>query len=56
MRSRVVHFGARPYVEGHKGGYFKRTGTKTWVSTGGAKSGTALAALQAWKFLQEIQS
>ncbi len=46
--------GARPYVEGHKAGYFARVGPKVWVSNGGAKNGTVLAASQALKFLKEV--
>jgi glycine/D-amino acid oxidase-like deaminating enzyme len=46
--------GQRPSVAGHGGGYFKRTHKHTWVSTGGAKNGTVLAALQAYLFVKEI--
>lgn len=52
----TVTEGARPYVEGHKQGFFKRISPKTWVSTGGAKNGTVLAAWQAKRFLDEVQS
>ncbi len=48
--------GARPYVEGHKGGYFQRVDKNTWVSTGGAKNGTILAALQAHKFVEALNA
>jgi Dehydrogenases (flavoproteins) len=47
------HVGARPSVEGHKEGYFSKAGRSTWVSTGGAKNGTILAAYQAWRFVKE---
>lgn len=46
--------GARPYVDGHKSGYFKRVMANTWVSTGGAKNGTVLAAWQAAQFVKEL--
>lgn len=49
-----ITVGARPYVEGFKSGYFAQPYSRTWVSTGGAKNGTLLAALQADMFLQEI--
>lgn len=45
--------GARPYVEGHKSGYFERVMPRTYVSTGGAKNGTILAAWQAHRFVKE---
>ena len=47
--------GARPYVEGHKAGYFQQVSPKTWVSTGGAKNGTILAAAQALAFVQGLK-
>lgn len=47
--------GARPYVEGHKAGFFEKVMPNTWVSTGGAKNGTMLAAWQAHKFLKELR-
>lgn len=50
MRPQV---GVRPYVEGHKAGYFENPAANTWVSTGGAKNGTALAAWQAHRFVTE---
>lgn len=46
--------GARPYVEGHKQGYFAKVFPRTWVSTGGAKNGTMLAALNAHLFAKEL--
>jgi glycine/D-amino acid oxidase-like deaminating enzyme len=46
--------GVRPYVEGHKSGFFERVTANTWVSTGGAKNGTVLAAWQAYKFIKEL--
>ena len=51
----TTHVGARPYVEGHKAGYFDRVLPNTWVSTGGAKNGTALAAYQAYLFLEALK-
>lgn len=45
--------GQRPYVKGEKG-YFKQVDNNTWVSTGGAKNGTILAAYQAQQFLEAI--
>lgn len=49
-----VDVGYRPYVKGYKAGYFSRVSENTWVSTGGAKNGTLLAAIQALKFLEAI--
>lgn len=49
----TVNVGVRPYVEGHKAGYFAQISPSTWVSTGGAKNGTVLAAWQAHRFIQE---
>lgn len=46
--------GVRPYVEGFKAGFFQRLHPNTWVSTGGAKNGTVLAAWQAHQFLKEL--
>lgn len=45
--------GVRPYVEGHKAGYFEKIQPNVWVSTGGAKNGTVLAAWQAHRFVKE---
>lgn len=53
-RTAEVRVGVRPYVEGHKAGYLKRVYTKTWLTTGGAKNGTVLAAAQAAQFLKEL--
>lgn len=50
----AVNIGVRPYVEGYKAGYFEQVTPSTWVSTGGAKNGTVLAAWQAQKFLEAI--
>lgn len=44
---------ARPFVEGCKAGYFDRPFKNTWVSTGGAKNGTLIAAINALKFVRE---
>lgn len=49
-----TNIGYRPYVKGHKDGYFKKLADNTWVSTGGGKNGIVLAAIQARKFLEEI--
>lgn len=46
--------GVRPYVDGHKAGFFERVTANTWVSTGGAKNGTVLAAWQAHQFIKEL--
>jgi hypothetical protein len=48
-----VSVGARPYVVGNKVGYFEQARPRLWVSTGGAKNGTVLAAWQAYRFLKE---
>lgn len=48
-----VLIGARPYMAGHMG-YFAKVDKDLWVSTGGAKNGTLLAALQATQFLKEL--
>ncbi len=55
-RTTRVNVGTRPYVEGFKAGYFKRVSPKVWVSTGGAKNGTLLAAIQAARFLRELKT
>lgn len=52
--TRQMYKGARPYVEGYKAGYFERVHPKTWVSTGGAKNGTVLAAWQALQFANAL--
>lgn len=49
-----VRAGARPYVDGHRAGYFARVHPRTWVSTGGAKNGVALAAWQAHCFAEAL--
>lgn len=54
VRKPTVTIGARPYVEGHKAGYFQRISPKVWVSTGGAKNGTVLAAWQALQFVKAL--
>lgn len=54
VRSKV-NIGARPYVEGHKAGYLEQLSPKLWVSTGGAKNGTVLAALQALRFEEALK-
>lgn len=52
LPSRII-VGQRPYIEGEKG-YFRHILHNTWVSTGGAKNGTILAAYQAQQFLEAI--
>lgn len=49
-----THVGYRPYVKGHKNGYFAKVHTNTWISTGGGKNGIVLAMIQAQQFLKEI--
>lgn len=49
-----THVGYRPYVKGHKEGYFQKAFENTWVSTGGGKNGLVLAAIQARKFVESI--
>lgn len=49
-----VAIGARPSVAGYKAGLFAKVMPNVWVSTGGAKNGTMLAAWQAHQFLQEL--
>lgn len=50
----TVNVGIRPYVKGHKNGYFAQVYPDTWVSTGGGKNGIVLAMIQARKFLEAI--
>ncbi len=50
----AIRSGVRPYVEGCPAGYFDRVSRGTWVSTGGAKNGVALAAYQAALFVKEL--
>lgn len=50
-----TNVGYRPYVKGHKDGYFDHVADNTWVSTGGGKNGITLAAIQARKFLESLQ-
>lgn len=49
-----INVGYRPYVKGHKNGYFSQVHENTWVSTGGGKNGIVLAAIQARQFLEAI--
>lgn len=49
-----VSVGARPFVEGRKGGYFEKLAPRLFVSTGGAKNGTLLAAWQAAQFVDSL--
>lgn len=51
-----VNTGYRPFVKGHKNGYFGQTANQTWISTGGGKNGIVLAAVQARKFLEELKA
>jgi hypothetical protein len=46
--------GLRPYVEGHKTGYFDLIGNNLYISTGGAKNGTVIAAYQAKEFADAV--
>lgn len=48
--------GVRPYVEGHKAGYFEQVTKNLWISTGGAKNGTVLAAWQALRFVRNLEA
>lgn len=52
----ATNFGLRPYVEGHKNGYYMQYGKRTFVSTGGGKNGIVLAAIQAQRFWEDIRS
>jgi glycine/D-amino acid oxidase-like deaminating enzyme len=52
----TVTEGARPYVEDHKGGYLRQVSDGLWVSTGGAKNGTVLAASHAHKIVQALEA
>lgn len=45
--------GQRPYIQGEKG-FLEKLSPRLWVSTGGAKNGTMLAAYQAAKFVEGI--
>lgn len=49
------NIGARPYVTDHKAGYFERVSPRLYVSNGGAKNGTVLAAWQALRFVNNIK-
>lgn len=46
--------GIRPYVKG-KVGWYERLGQRSWLSTGGAKNGVVLAAVQAQAFLRDLR-
>lgn len=50
-----IDVGYRPYVKGHKAGYFAQLAPKLFVSTGGAKNGTVLAAYYARKFVEALK-
>ncbi len=52
-KPKSVIVGSRPYTRGRKG-VFEQVYEHTWVSTGGAKNGTILAAYQASLFLEAI--
>lgn len=47
--------GFRPYVEGHKAGFFQKISKKLYISTGGAKNGITLAGAQAAEFAEAIK-
>lgn len=49
-----INVGTRPYVKGHKNGYYAKVHPNTWVSTGGGKNGIVLAAIQSRRFIEEI--
>lgn len=49
-----VTMGARPFIKDYKAGYFDRVLPGVWVSTGGAKNGTMLAALHARDFVKAV--
>lgn len=49
-----TRLGYRPRVEGHPAGYFERVRRGLYVSNGGAKNGTVLAALQAAMLMKEL--
>lgn len=51
-RLRTVTYGIRPYVEGHKNGYFAEVDRNVFVSSGGGKNGVVLAGYQAQQFLE----
>jgi len=55
LKDLVVAEGARPYVIGHKGGYLRQVSQHLWVSTGGAKNGTVLAASHAHKIVTSLE-
>lgn len=46
--------GQRPYVAGKSGGLFEKLGNRLYVSTGGAKNGTILAAHNALQLLKAL--
>lgn len=48
-------YGLRPYVTGHPKGYYAQVRPKVWVSTGGAKNGTVIAAYQARRFVEDLR-
>lgn len=50
-----VFAGARPYMADYKAGFFEKVLPRVWVSTGGAKNGTALAALNAHRFVKGLK-
>lgn len=50
----TVQVGARPVVREHPEGYFaRRSNSRIWVATGGAKNGTVIAAIHARRFVEE---
>lgn len=53
-RTLTVRSGARPYIE-KRMGYYDRINNSLYVSTGGAKNGTMLAALQAHQFVKDLE-
>lgn len=55
LKKGVWTVGQRPYVEGHKAGYFRKLAKRLYVSTGGAKNGVLLAAAQAAEFVEALK-
>jgi glycine/D-amino acid oxidase-like deaminating enzyme len=46
--------GLRPFVKGWEAGYFEQVHSRTWVATGGGKSGTIIAPMFARRFLEAL--
>lgn len=52
-KPKQVTVGMRPYSKEHKQGYCERIKPGLWVSTGGAKNGTVMAAIHALKIYEK---